>query len=1711
MPRTPTAPRPDMLLDQSKIHQILKRINERKATALTTLAGTLLMLPLAAHAQTASGPVSISDLAGVTSYKVLPDGSIEITLANGTKALVTAANVVSTADGQVMISAPAATQIEALAAAPGTEGAAAGELGGIGAAVGGLLAVGLIAGSGGGGGGGGGDGEEPPVSVSKTLRVIDAPLENALVFYDADLDGAPDQMEYLGMTDGNGALNVTYEPVAGAKFIILPAPVADAIAQYGWDEAFAGQFEDVVTRDVVTDNIFDQVLQADDTGADGDQVVSPISTLMAAGLPEEQIKEIFGLPADLDLASFDFFSALSDPDPAVRDAAQKMSAAATVMTSVVKAALTAAATGGALNAAEVQQVAAKAFLDAVNVIEKMSAGLSLAEVTEAVSGVVMAGALNPALDTDAAAQSLIDAIAGGASAEDALQQTIEQLRADGLLTDAQADSATRTADVLGNSAQDIEDIFENLDVANGADAAALEEALKEQLDAALDETDEEVSETVNETLLGIRLAGDSASATEGQAALVKGNVLENDQLADGTALPASTAIFSVNGTELEEGSAGEGSSETYVISTADWATNTGVTVPIGTIADAIGLEGNFPVGRPSGNPTRGSAIVKEITVEAGETITFDYDFGSFDYLPYNDYSFFAVKAVSGGSAAEQSGVVLRGEDNDGTMDVRDLKGPVLYNQAGQLVTATRTGAFEYTFEEAGTFTIAIGVTDVRDSIVDSIMTVRNIELSDAEGNALGTVALDDFTKLGNVAEGGDVINEITATLATGYYGSLVVTKGGDYLYQVGGENAEPIPEGVVVTDNFTYTVQLEDGRFATQTLKINVTGVADPDGELPTIQLDLVDISAATAATAAIFGTTTNATGGLVDLVISDEDAGTEDIVLTGIAVNDDGSFSAQVDVTGLTDGTLTVDAVVTVGGAQAQAGTSGSIELDTVLDPVSISLLDGSEAAPIDVQGDSPALTFGITGLAEDVTGTMTVSDGTTSTDYVFTGAGAGTTTIAVTGFAPGSALEVSYDYADNVGNSGSGTVEGVTVPVVVNTSQNIGYGSLAEAIAAAAEGDTLELAEGSFDEAVTIDKPLTLLGVQAGNSAKFSPEDLADIAAGDSPRGAESQITGTVTIAAAGVTLDGVVLENDSQPITWDEALLDTMPGALDNFTLTNSILFGYDADGAPSFNANSDAALGSYTGPAAASGWEISNNLIGGVANGNGGSMYLSGLADSSISENMFWRPGAGHLYLSSLTGTEVEGNFFYHGLHAGGANFDGLAEELGNSGGYGYGYGYGDDSAEFFGRNFWLELKGDNDGVTITGNDGQYNSGGIQIFGEEAGYSFDNITISGNIFRDFVNADPNGVLGAGRGQSGFMGAVSVSVGDGSQASGVLITGNVITAAADQVYSARDLGSLIFVQGNVAGLEISENPLTWTEDSSAAILDGLADLEVPLSSYLGALSGISLAGALSGNVLIEGNGFNADLGDRTMIGVYVVGETAETGQLTAAIMEQGNDFTGWTGQAALDMLFNELDQSYDASQLDLDTQDVFIVVQNGDTEITVPLVLGDDAANSITDMAGTQLIFGNGGADTVDLRGGGSDFVAVDGTPAAGDVDTILNFTGGSVPGSSDQILITGIDPELLSGSEIQIMTGEGDSLDEETGLLVYTNELQGSLADFLGSLEGAETGDRFYVVADTEEAEPGLYAVEVGGATQQVAFLPGLDLGSLTEDNFSLPEV
>jgi Big-like domain-containing protein len=521
----------------------------------------------------------------------------------------------------------------------------------------------------------------------------------------------------------------------------------------------------------------------------------------------------------------------------------------------------------------------------------------------------------------------------------------------------------------------------------------------------------------------------------------------------------------------------------------------------------------------------------------------------------------------------------------------------------------------------------------------------------------------------------------------------------------------------------------------------------------------------------------------------------------------------------------------------------------------------------------------------------------------------------------------QVQVRQTDLAGNTGEAAVQPeVTVEApVINQTTGEAYTSLSEAVAAAAEGDVLALNSGEFAEDVVIDKSLTLLGANAGEAPVDANGDpLPDLA--DGVRSAdESWINGKITVAAPDITIDGVRLHNPDGPLDWDESVLGN-GGSLDNFQLVNSYLTGYTGTGAPRFNGDGD-----YNGPAVADGWVIENNFIGGMTDGTGGALYLSGLSNSSVSDNTFWRPAAGHMYVSSLTNTDIDNNNFYHGVHAGGADFDGLLAELQADNGFGYGeyatdgYGYGSDGYgsdgygdTFFGRNFWIEVKGTNDGISISGNEGQYNSGGIQLFGEGGdAYTFDNITISNNQFRDFINADPEGVLGDGRAQSGFNGAISVSIreGGGHEASNLVITGNTINAAVDQIYSDRDVTSLIYLQGGIDGVEIVDNSLDWGA-SSASVQQLLSELGVTASAYEGNLNGSSLYGGIGGIVTITGNSLSVDDAAASDIGqisgFFVLEDFADIGgpegfglYLAETTIDGTNSFEGLDPQSDLEVL--------------------------------------------------------------------------------------------------------------------------------------------------------------------------------------------------------------
>ena len=96
------------------------------------------------------------------------------------------------------------------------------------------------------------------------------------------------------------------------------------------------------------------------------------------------------------------------------------------------------------------------------------------------------------------------------------------------------------------------------------------------------------------------------------------------------------------------------------------------------------------------------------------------------------------------------------------------------------------------------------------------------------------------------------------------------------------------------------------------------------------------------------------------------------------------------------------------------------------------------------------------------------------------------------------------------------SNVVETTVSPPVINTTKNKGYNTIQAAIDDATAGDTIEVSAGTFDEALSIGKSLTILGVNAGNDARAS----AFLDAG-------SIVTGGIRITAGDVTIKGLTIK--------------------------------------------------------------------------------------------------------------------------------------------------------------------------------------------------------------------------------------------------------------------------------------------------------------------------------------------------------------------------------------------------------------------------------------------------------------------------------------------------------------------------------------------------------------------------------------------------------
>ena len=104
-------------------------------------------------------------------------------------------------------------------------------------------------------------------------------------------------------------------------------------------------------------------------------------------------------------------------------------------------------------------------------------------------------------------------------------------------------------------------------------------------------------------------------------------------------------------------------------------------------------------------------------------------------------------------------------------------------------------------------------------------------------------------------------------------------------------------------------------------------------------------------------------------------------------------------------------------------------------------------------------------------------------------------------------------------------------------------GYASIQAAIDAAADGDTIMVASGTWTENLNVNKDVTIQGVNNHGVA------------GTAARGAESVINGQIVVSAAGATIDGFKLVGPSTGVLEDPVV--QIDG--DNFSLLNSVIDG------------------------------------------------------------------------------------------------------------------------------------------------------------------------------------------------------------------------------------------------------------------------------------------------------------------------------------------------------------------------------------------------------------------------------------------------------------------------------------------------------------------------------------------------------------------------
>src|ERR1051326_4995753 len=154
----------------------------------------------------------------------------------------------------------------------------------------------------------------------------------------------------------------------------------------------------------------------------------------------------------------------------------------------------------------------------------------------------------------------------------------------------------------------------------------------------------------------------------------------------------------------------QGTYDAFIYNTGNFAADISLVVPF------LGVPGSSILGLGQGNPTTGSAISQDITVSAGDVLSFDWNFLTDEWNEdpqYNDFAMFTI-------GTDPFFLASRGSTH-ATLDL--VSPPPGFD--GQTHWANQT----YTFTAGGTYKLGFAIFNVGDAGHDSLLLVDSVSVS----------------------------------------------------------------------------------------------------------------------------------------------------------------------------------------------------------------------------------------------------------------------------------------------------------------------------------------------------------------------------------------------------------------------------------------------------------------------------------------------------------------------------------------------------------------------------------------------------------------------------------------------------------------------------------------------------------------------------------------------------------------------------------------------------------------------------------------------------------------------------------------------------------------------------------------------------------------------------------------------------------------------